>query len=286
MRHDPLTADEEEFVENLFNCLCSSLFLSKKNCQLFFQAEGIELMILILKEKRKKVSSTDVRVSALKLLSHCFSIDPHDGLLQSTCDKFVEIFGLRVLMPIYLKPSSIIGQKRKRKQSLIDQVEEHSLSIILALLSFCESDKKNRVLNKFVENNFVKTERLIELHFKYYERLNQCDNKIKVDGYNLNQPEMREMLFLRRFNDGGLFTLQLIDQIMILIGTDQTVIENGNDSRCNNLIKSHIMKLLNMHKTSSSNVDHMNIIRNIVKEYAEEKSELERQRLINLIEIF
>lgn len=283
-----MTADEEEFVENLFNCLCSSLFLSKKNCQLFFQAEGIELMILILKEKRKKISNTDVRVSALKLLSHCFSIDQHDGLLQSTCDKFVEIFGLGVLMPIYLKPSSIIGQKRKRKQSLIDQVEEHSLSIILALLSFCKADKKNRVLNKFIENNFIKTERLVELHFKYYDRLKQCDHKIKMDGYNLNRPEIKEMLFLRRLNDGGLFTLQLIDHIMILIGTDQAAFENGIDSKCNssNVIKSHVMKLLNMHKISSSNVDHMNVIRCIVKEYAEEKSEAEKQRLIKLIEIF
>ncbi|OTF81055.1 beta-catenin-like protein 1-like protein, partial [Euroglyphus maynei] len=112
-RHDPSTADEEEYVENLYDCLCCSLFLSNRNLELFIQAEGIELMVLILKEKRKKHSPSDVRVGALKLLSHCFSHVDEDQtathLITTLADKFIEILGLRILMPIFLRPSSIIG---------------------------------------------------------------------------------------------------------------------------------------------------------------------------------
>ena len=61
-KNRPATSDDEtEYVENLFNALCSTL-MTPKNRQLFVEAEGVELMVLILKQKKS------VRAGALKAL--------------------------------------------------------------------------------------------------------------------------------------------------------------------------------------------------------------------------
>jgi beta-catenin-like protein 1 len=61
-KNRPATTDDEtEYVENLFNALCSTL-MTPKNRQLFVEAEGVELMVLILKQKKS------VRAGALKAL--------------------------------------------------------------------------------------------------------------------------------------------------------------------------------------------------------------------------
>lgn len=277
-----MTADEEEFMENLFNCLCSALFLNSQNRELFYQGEGIELMNLILKEKRKKESNTDVRVCALKLLNHNLSTDKPDELLSRCCNKFIEILGLRVLMPLFLKPGSIIGHKRKKKQSLIDQVEEHSLAIILALLRFCKAENLKRILNKFTESNMVKTERLVELHLKYSERLLKCDSAIRVEGFDLRDATVKEELFLRRLNEGSLFTLQLVDYIIVFL-SDQTDAKGEYDNK-NITVKERIYKLLHMHKTE---VNHVQFIKSIIKDFANEKEDsLECQQLLELGEKF
>ncbi len=57
----PSSDDETEYVENLFNALCATL-MTPKNRQVFVDAEGVELMVLILKQKKA------VRASALKAL--------------------------------------------------------------------------------------------------------------------------------------------------------------------------------------------------------------------------
>lgn len=90
-------------MENIFNCLCSSLLVNFNNRRLFYRGEGIELMVLILNEKRKKESNSDVKLCALKVLNHCLSTETPDDLLRTCCDKFIETLGLRFLMPIFIK---------------------------------------------------------------------------------------------------------------------------------------------------------------------------------------
>ncbi|KAJ1640598.1 hypothetical protein T492DRAFT_440177 [Pavlovales sp. CCMP2436] len=50
-RKDPANAEEAELVENLLGALCSALLLSD-NQTLFLKAEGVELMLLALREGR------------------------------------------------------------------------------------------------------------------------------------------------------------------------------------------------------------------------------------------
>ena len=62
-RHDPGTAEELELMENLFDCLCS-LLLHAPNRELFLRGEGLQLMNLMLREKKES------RNGALKVLDH------------------------------------------------------------------------------------------------------------------------------------------------------------------------------------------------------------------------
>lgn len=50
-RHDPQTAEEQEMMENLFNVLCSSL-MATVNRDRFLRGEGLQLMNLMLREKK------------------------------------------------------------------------------------------------------------------------------------------------------------------------------------------------------------------------------------------
>jgi beta-catenin-like protein 1 len=284
-------------MENLFNCLCSALLCCPPNRELFFKGEGIELMNLILREKRKKGSNSSVRAGSLKVINHCLSTDKvGDQILDLCCNKFIEILGLRVLMPIFMKPTSIIGSKKDL--NLVDEVEEHCLSVILALLKNSKTELKRRVLHKFVELDFEKTDRLIELHFKYSERLIKCDSLIKkeraqklINDETINEEEF----FMRRLTDGGLFTLQIIDHIILLVcslyddfmeSTNDKSDQNSSSSNVTNkeTVKSRIMKLINLHATTS--VNHYKFIKNIMKNLANERDEDEKQKLLELIEEF
>lgn len=265
-------------MANLFNCLCSAVQSCYKNRELFFKGEGLELMNLILKEKRKKDSNTEARVFAFKVLNHCLSTEKPDDLLSQCCDKFIEILGLRVLMPVFQKPSSILGHKRKKKQSAVDEVEEHSLSIILALLRFSKPENLNRVLNKFVELEMVKTERLIELYLKYSERLMQLDQALRREGYDLEDEESKDRLYPRRM-EGGLFLLQLICHTILFVCSQEEARGQCENKECT--ARERIYKLLNMHKSASLN--HIDFIKSIVLDYAKEKNEHEASELIELV---
>ena len=47
-RRDPADADETEFMENVFDTLCSTLG-EPENKKLFLDSEGVDLMVLMLK---------------------------------------------------------------------------------------------------------------------------------------------------------------------------------------------------------------------------------------------
>uniref|UniRef100_A0A7N5KCV7 Beta-catenin-like protein 1 n=1 Tax=Ailuropoda melanoleuca TaxID=9646 RepID=A0A7N5KCV7_AILME len=91
-RHNPSTAEEQEMMENLFDSLCSCLMLSS-NRERFLKGEGLQLMNLMLREK--KIS----RSSALKVLDHAM-IGPEG---TDNCHKFVDILGLRTIFPLFMK---------------------------------------------------------------------------------------------------------------------------------------------------------------------------------------
>ena len=87
---------------------------------------------------------------------------------------------------------------------------EHVVSVISNLLKYCRTSQRTRLLAKFTENDHEKVDRLMELHFKYYDKVRTIDQQITNEDDEADEDE----IYLKRL-EGGLFTLQLIDYIML-----------------------------------------------------------------------
>jgi len=57
---------------------------------------------------------------------------------------------------------------------------EHVVSIIASMLRNCKGQQRQRLLSKFTENDYEKVDRLMELHFKYLEKVEEVEKKGKV----------------------------------------------------------------------------------------------------------
>jgi beta-catenin-like protein 1 len=66
-----------------------------------------------------------------------------------------------------------------------------------------------RLINKFIENDYEKIERLVELHIKYIIKVRSFEEDLMKEGIDIDD----EDTYLDRL-DAGLFTLQLIDLIL------------------------------------------------------------------------
>lgn len=196
-RRDPNSPDEVEMMENLFDSLCSALSFTP-NRERFLKGEGLQLMILMLKEKKMS------RKSSLKVLNH--AMINKEGI--DSCIKFVEVYGLRSLFPVFMKtPKKILKAGGSEMEH-----EEHVCSIILSLFKNIQGSHRERLISKFAENDHEKVERVMELHFKYQRKMKEADRQMKE--YDLGDEEEREAeLYLRRL-DSGLFVLQMVDYII------------------------------------------------------------------------
>lgn len=235
-RHDPANTEEQEFMENLFNCLCSAL-MAKENRERFLKGEGLQLMNLMLREKKMS------RNGSLKVLDHAMS--GPDG--KENCNKFVDILGLRTIFPLFMKTP-----KRNKKRLLsADEHEEHVMSVIASMLRNCKGSQRQRLLSKFTENDHEKVDRLLELHLKYLEKVELIDKEIdrKSRDPDFDEEEEAENNYIKRLT-GGLFTLQLIDFIILEVSTTS------------DQIKQRICQILNQRGAS------MKTIRNIMREHA------------------
>ncbi|XP_038160834.1 beta-catenin-like protein 1 [Cyprinodon tularosa] len=163
-RHNPNTAEEQEMMENLFDALCSCLMLSS-NRDRFLKGEGLQLMNLMLREKKLS------RTSALKVLDHAM-IGPEGA---DNCHKFVDVLGLRTIFPLFMKTP----KKMKKTGTSEKEHEEHVSSVIASMLRNLKSQQRTRLLNKFTENDCEKVDRLMELYFKYLEAVQQADKRIE-----------------------------------------------------------------------------------------------------------
>ncbi|XP_039623288.1 beta-catenin-like protein 1 [Polypterus senegalus] len=266
-RHNPSTPDEQEMMENLFDSLCSCL-MHAANRDRFLKGEGLQLMNLMLREKKMS------RTSALKVLDHAM-IGPEG---TDNCHKFVDILGLRTIFPLFMKTP-----KKMKKAGISDKEhEEHVCSIIASMLRNLKGQQRTRLLSKFTENDCEKVDRLMELHFKYLEAVQLADKKIEGEKHDMVRrgeiisDVMEDEFYLRRL-DAGLFVLQLICYIMVEIS-------NANIPQ----LQQRVHQILNLRGGS------VKIVRHIMREYAEnigdgkseEFKETEQKRILDLLENF
>ncbi|KAM9785571.1 beta-catenin-like protein 1 [Neosynchiropus ocellatus] len=266
-RHNPSTAEEQEMMENLFDALCSCLMLPA-NRDRFLKGEGLQLMNLMLREKKMS------RTSALKVLDHGM-IGPEGA---DNCHKFVDILGLRTIFPLFMKTP----KKMKKTGTSEKEHEEHVCSIIASMLRNLKSQQRSRLLTKFTENDCEKVDRLMELHFKYLEAVQQADKRIEGEKHEMVRrgeildDNMEDEFYLRRL-DAGLFVLQLICYIMVEIS-------NSGIAQ----LQQRVHQILNLRGGS------VKVVRHIMREYAEsigdgksdEFKEAERKRVMELVESF
>jgi len=263
-RHDPTQSEETEMMENLFDALCS-LLLENDNRDRFLKGEGLQLMCLMLREKKKS------RSGALKVLSHALT-----GLEGTeSCVKFVDILGLRTLFPLFMKTPA----RNKRSGVSSEEHEERTVSILASLLKNVTSTnnagkQRERILVKFTENDHEKVDRLMELHDKYLSKVEASDQELEDEIKTLEGTEAElseEEIYMKRL-DGGLFTLQLVDYIMLEIC-----------SCAAGTVRQRVMQTINMRGTSSK------VIRDVVREYANNlgpEAEQEQEYLLSLVDKF
>uniref|UniRef100_A0A087XY45 Catenin, beta like 1 n=1 Tax=Poecilia formosa TaxID=48698 RepID=A0A087XY45_POEFO len=267
-RHNPNTAEEQEMMENLFDALCSCLMLSS-NRDRFLKGEGLQLMNLMLREKKMS------RTSALKVLDHAM-IGPEGA---DNCHKFVDVLGLRTIFPLFMKTP----KKMKKTGTSEKEHEEHICSVIASMLRNLKSQQRTRLLNKFTENDCEKVDRLMELYFKYMEAVQQADKRIEGEKHEMVRrgeildDSMEDEFYLRRL-DAGLFVLQLLCYIMVEIEI------NGELKH----LQQRVHQILNIRGGS------VKVVRHIMREYAEsigdgksdEFKEAERKRIMDLADNF
>ncbi|EGS20054.1 uncharacterized protein CTHT_0045540 [Thermochaetoides thermophila DSM 1495] len=189
--------DEEEYVENLFAAL-TSLVDEPEGKEKFVEAEGIELILIMLKDGGKLV-----KPAALRLLDHA-TIGGGAATL-GVCQRLVEAGGLKTIFTMFMKKDDA-------------RIIEHLVGIFSQMLRLLPGDSPERIrtLAKFVEKDYEKIERLMKIRRDVAAKMARVDAKIDEEKAGMNEEEREEMedeWFSRRL-DAGLFTLQTIDVIL------------------------------------------------------------------------
>jgi len=219
-RDDPeKDSDEEEYMENLFNCL-SSIVEEPLGKTQYLEAEGVELCLLLVRDGKTSKSR------ALKVLDHACgyatsgsqqtngssaqkdtngSTSPNSAM--PVCEKLVESRGLKPLFSTFMKT-----RKHDPEQT------EHILGLFASLLRSLpgNSDARFRLLAKFLEKDYEKINRLVALRRDYPSRVAAFDAKLADRKRGLSREEQDELELENiplRLSE-GLYCLERIDAIL------------------------------------------------------------------------
>jgi len=189
-------SDEEEFAENLFDCL-ACVVEERLAGEKFVEGEGVELCLIMLREGRL------AKARALRILDHAMS----GGNATAVSQQLVDAAGLKTVFGMLMK-----SQKMERS------VVEHLIGILASLLRYLPggSPERIRTLAKFVENDYEKILKLVELRREYKTRLVKVDALIQRERQDLDPKEAEERAdeWLSRRLDAGLFSLQALELIL------------------------------------------------------------------------
>ncbi|KAF9683809.1 hypothetical protein SADUNF_Sadunf04G0052800 [Salix dunnii] len=116
---DPKSGDEEEMVENLFDCLCC-LLMPLENKERFVKAEGVELMIIIMKQKKLAYGS------AIRALDFAMTNYP------PACERFVDVLGLKTAFAAFMG-GILRGSRRERVLSKFVESECEKIDRLMEL---------------------------------------------------------------------------------------------------------------------------------------------------------
>lgn len=222
-RDDPeKDSDEEEYMENMFNCL-SSIVEEPVGKAKFLEAEGVELCLLLVRDGKTSKSRS------LKVLDHACGYaedapttepqtngsgskvkvaeEPSPNSAMAVCEKLVEFRGLKPLFSTFMKT-----KKHDPEQT------EHILGIFSSLLRSLpgNSDTRFRLLAKFLEKDYEKVNKLIALRRDYASRVAAFDAKLtdRKRGLSKEEQEELEMENIPTRLSEGLYCFERIDAIL------------------------------------------------------------------------
>ncbi|CAF2371993.1 hypothetical protein BRARA_A03871 [Brassica rapa] len=195
---DPKTPDEEEMLENLFDVLCC-LLMPLENKERFVNAEGVELMIIIMKQKKYAYGS------AIRALDFAMTNYP------PACERFVDVMGLKTAFAAFM--GKIPLNKRIKRERYKEELEERVISLVASLFAgILRGSRRDRLLSKFVENEYEKIDRLMELYIRYSDRVRS--EAERLDQLELDDLELDEDEKYNRKLESGLYSLQLVAVIL------------------------------------------------------------------------
>ncbi|PIA64087.1 hypothetical protein AQUCO_00201404v1 [Aquilegia coerulea] len=239
---DPKSEDEEEMVENLFDCLCC-LLMPVENKERFMKAEGVELMIIIMKQKKLAYGS------AIRAIDFAMTKYP------PACERFVDVLGLKTVFAAFM--GKIPVSKKNKKESYQEELEERLISLIASLFGgILRGSRRERLLSKFVENECEKIDRLMELYVRYSDRVKAASERL--NNLEFDELEMDEEERYNRKLESGLYTLQLIAVILGYLWSSE-----------HPRIKARIELLLRQLKLTTQNV------KDILQEYHDNIGDLD-----------
>ncbi|TQS32670.1 hypothetical protein Golomagni_07008, partial [Golovinomyces magnicellulatus] len=192
-RRDPdRGSEEEEYMENLFEALVCLVDESTGKDK-FVEAEGVELCLITMKDGKS------ARPSALRVLDHASS---GEGAL-AVCSKIVDAGGLKNIFTLFMK-----GRDQR--------LTEHILVILSNMLRVLPGDSAERIrtLAKFVEKQYEKTKKLVNLRQDYDLRIKRAEQQFRQDNTE-SEGELFDVELMSTKLDAGLFTLQLIDTVLV-----------------------------------------------------------------------
>ena len=186
--------DEEEFMENLFDCVICCADDPDGKVELL-EAEGIELCLIMIREGKMS------KQRALRLVDHALA-GPDGG---ECCQRLVEAAGLK----------NIFGMFMKRQES---EIREHLLGILASMLRSLPANEgpRIRLLAKFEEKNWRIIDNLVQIRREASSKIAMIDKEIEVEKADLDQDEQdirADEWFSRRL-DAGLYVLQTADVIL------------------------------------------------------------------------
>jgi beta-catenin-like protein 1 len=200
-RKDPeKDTDEEEYVENLFDCL-TCIVDEELGKDTFLEAEGVELCQIMLREGKMS------KARALRVLDHALG----GSTGAAACERLVETAGLKTIFAMFM-----------RKQE--KETNEHLLGIFSSLLRLLpgQSASRIRTLAKFVEKDYEKIGKLLQLRSEHAGRVGRVEQEIEEEEKEMSKEEKEERAaesLSRRF-DAGLFSLQTLDVILAWLAAE------------------------------------------------------------------
>ena len=212
---NPESEEECECLENNFDTLAASL-LNDTNVECFLEKQGIELMLRCLREK------VHAGYGAMKVIFFALSGSSTTGIYENACNVFLDAGGLKVIFPIFMgrgsvipkparcsdagnigllrkyaekekkgkKPSKSVKRALEAKREWLKHMEYYSIQIVYTLTRHINDssplDAKARLIAKFIESDYEKCNRLIELFVKY-------DAKMRLSEYKYYKSDEAEI---------------------------------------------------------------------------------------------